>query len=518
MSTNTSTKEATLFKNTDLAEAEIFEARIAASIRKNLGASQYKVFDKGPKTTGDKELNAQCYDEIVLNIHPEKCQTLIRTLHKKFKDRGHEAMKYIISQHATNGNAGKEQIAAKAYKNLAANGIKDGLTVQDWQNTYNEMESLRAQLDGTARAVSDEHFINDLTDMIKEHSEYELQYEMSGLNVSDGDVWTDPAKHSDFIEGVIAIINSKRENKAQREKVRALQSRVGADGVVNLVPPSANTNTEWLVPVVQAMADGSLTPALLQQAMANTTGNPRTPCDACGVVGHDAEECMAKQIADGKTPDKFDELDEEKQSRIKGRADDIRRLGMHKDRRSWGRGKGKGGGGRRGGNGRGGGNNSNNVATILSMLAHMGQINSGSGTSQVQMPASTALAMAANMLPPCVNQSNPVYVAPKLMALATGVKDQNKLLMDSGNISADGKSYHIITNRDLFDNLDTSVHVPVVVADKGIAWSWHMQNDGQRIRWLADIAHPQRLSVSAGLRCKPRLHQGCVGTGRAHSI
>ena len=108
-------------------------------------------------------------------------------------------MKYIISQHATNGNAGKEQIAAKAYKNLAANGIKDGLTVQDWQNTYNEMESLRAQLDGTVRAVSDEHFINDLTDMIKEHSEYELQYEMSGLNVSDGDVWTDPAKHSDFI-------------------------------------------------------------------------------------------------------------------------------------------------------------------------------------------------------------------------------------------------------------------------------------------------------------------------------
>jgi len=176
-----------LFMNKDLIEAEAFHTKMTSKIRKEF-PDAHKSFKAGrgtmSKTTYD-EHNAKHYDVLIEHIG---CDKLLRTLGKHYADKGHEAMQYILKRHRTCGSEGKEKIAAGTYKTTVAAGLKDGVTPSEFRAMTDDLDSLRADLEGTDRRIGDTAYVRDLCDMVEEAgSDYLMQYKFKCEKLDEDD-------------------------------------------------------------------------------------------------------------------------------------------------------------------------------------------------------------------------------------------------------------------------------------------------------------------------------------------
>ena len=283
---------------------------------------------------------------------------------------------------------------------------------QQVREIYNDMQSCRDDLNGTAREITDAAFIADLTENLSD-ANHDIKVDIrDGMRDLTADAKKDPVKVVAMLEGVMASYVLAQSRQQEREERTAFNVRPAERATQDIDP-------DKIAELAAALG-----------VRLDKTGD--APCDACGVRHPgNPDTCHAYLLSQGKSVPNWDKKSADTKARITSRSEDIKRLGMYKDRADT-----KAKAARAGGGG-------GKAALLATLLAGQFQ-----GAHMMPIVVSPLVASARPRAP-----------------VTTGV---HSLVMDSGNLAG----AHLICDKNLFTTFDPNAPaVPIMVANQVVDWT-----------------------------------------------
>ena len=334
---------------------------------------------------------------------------------------GVSALAYILGRHNSKANPELASANMTKYRELVGNGelITD---CNGFVKLVADAEILRAKLTGTFGEISTLTFIQDLNRLVTDKgNDYDIAIKLKTVNWGMDD-YKDLTTNVEMLESVITDMEMARAREERAAHSRALFAQTMPQ------PPSpatSNARIDEITAIVNAINTGR-----------RGGGPTRKRCDACGVSGHDKDDCYSLKISKGVACPEVDQMTPDARGRVMSRAEDIKTKGLHKDRD-------------RAGNNRARGNNGDaSVKALLAALTMMGTLPGGAG-----MPAKPTV----DHLPSTVYtiRDNTTARMTALAATAATRDGGDFMLIDSGLITQAGKpSFHIFKDINYFVNLN----------------------------------------------------------------